>query len=721
MKIRGLQIENFRAVGRLLLENLGDTVVIAGPNGCGKTQVYHAIRLLKSTYGGYQANEYQQWWGEFQIRLDRPTREIFRIFRDPKRPLRLEADFELEPAEIAYLRDNAAHLIRPRIWEEVVPGTKGGYTSGGAPVAQAHRVHGAEVERRTSEEVKLVLAATSSTLLSAVVTVNPDLHFTVKPNPGLELLFSTYAPGHLGVIDYHGAQRNYNREELGSINLNIQSSEDRFRPHMLYNWQNKYNNVKSELAAAYVRGLIAAQAGIDSGANMSLVATLQDLFATFFPGKTFLGPTPGPNGTLDFPVRLESGAEHDIDDLSSGEKEVLFGYLRLRNNAPTNSVVLIDEPELHLNPALLRGFPQFYHQHIGRNLRNQLWLVTHSDALLREALGQPGFSVFHMQPAEAREARGNQIQALEVGELLDRAIVDLVGDLATYRPGAKVAFFEGGGDVDFDVRMTATLFPRFVEKVNAISVGHRARVEQVHDLLRKASESGRLGARFFSVVDRDSGPVERAADAFQWDRYHIESYLLEPEYILAVLKDLNASEHPVASVDQVRDQLMKCAAETLSDLVRHELEVRANNELISAIKTRTPRELSEIAPALRNAVVDSGARVAEAIDKTLTMKALSKDETVAKRRFAADLRTGKWLCTFRGRDVLKRFVAHHVRGVAYEAFRDLVLARMRDDDFKPEGMRHVLENILAAGGQPGKRLQPTKKRRAIAAKVQGRK
>src|SRR5690349_18772652 len=123
MKIRSLQIENFRAVNRVALEDLGDTVVIAGPNGCGKTQIYHAIRLLKSTYGGYQANEYQQWWGEFQIRLDRPTKELVRIFRDPARPLRLQAEFELHPSEAEYLRVNAADLIRPKIWEEIIPAT----------------------------------------------------------------------------------------------------------------------------------------------------------------------------------------------------------------------------------------------------------------------------------------------------------------------------------------------------------------------------------------------------------------------------------------------------------------------------------------------------------------------------------------------------------------------------------------------------------------------
>jgi hypothetical protein len=152
MKIRALQIQNFRAIGRLTLENLADTVVIAGPNGCGKTQVYHAIRLLKSTYGGYQPNEYQQWWGEFQIRLDRPTREILRIFRDPNRPLSLEAVFELEPAETAYLRDNAANLVRARIWDEIVPSTRGPHTLAWIIHEQAscHRI--GRFERRVNEE-----------------------------------------------------------------------------------------------------------------------------------------------------------------------------------------------------------------------------------------------------------------------------------------------------------------------------------------------------------------------------------------------------------------------------------------------------------------------------------------------------------------------------------------------------------------------------------------
>jgi len=67
MKIENLHIANFRGITEVSLSSLGSMVVIAGQNGSGKSCIFDAIRLLKSVYGGYQANEWQQWMGEFQI------------------------------------------------------------------------------------------------------------------------------------------------------------------------------------------------------------------------------------------------------------------------------------------------------------------------------------------------------------------------------------------------------------------------------------------------------------------------------------------------------------------------------------------------------------------------------------------------------------------------------------------------------------------------------
>ena len=69
----------------------------------------------------------------------------------------------------------------------------------------------------------------------------------------MELLFSSFYPKHIGVIDYHGSHRNYGREQLGGINLNLDNDENRFRSSSLYNYANKYTNIKSEMAAEYVR------------------------------------------------------------------------------------------------------------------------------------------------------------------------------------------------------------------------------------------------------------------------------------------------------------------------------------------------------------------------------------------------------------------------------------------------------------------------------------
>ena len=152
------------------------------------------------------------------------------------------------------------------------------------------------------------------------------------------------------------------------------------------------------MAASYVKELLAQEAGVPKAQQSTLTNTLKDLFTTFFPDKKFLGPQPTSTGSLEFPVETLTGSRHDLDELSSGEKEILYGYLRIRNSAPRYSIILLDEPELHLNPRLIRGLPEFYRKNLGEVLGNQMWLVTHSDALLREVVGRETYNVFHMLP-----------------------------------------------------------------------------------------------------------------------------------------------------------------------------------------------------------------------------------------------------------------------------------------------------------------------------------
>src|SRR5438132_11073779 len=109
MKIQSLTVVNFRAITRLELRNLPWSVVIAGPNGCGKSCVFDAVRLLKSIYGGYSADEHMQWFNELGIVVQDPT-ALRKMFRDPSKPLHVAAALQFTESERRYMLREADRL-----------------------------------------------------------------------------------------------------------------------------------------------------------------------------------------------------------------------------------------------------------------------------------------------------------------------------------------------------------------------------------------------------------------------------------------------------------------------------------------------------------------------------------------------------------------------------------------------------------------------------------
>jgi predicted ATPase len=696
VQIRNLEIINFKALTRFRLEGLQSAIVLAGPNGCGKSCVLDAIRLLKSTYGGYQPNEWHNWFGEFQIEFNQRPGDLLRLFQDSTRDLLISADFSFATTEIAYLRQGAKDLLTAAAWREVVPELAGWRTLATTPLASQYRAHHAEVTQRAAAAESELTAELDQETVRALVHINTTGEISTLPSRLLELAFTSYDPTAIGVLDFHSANRQYNREQVAGVNLDVASVQNQRRQTALYNAANKYAGLKTEMASLYVRRVLAEQAGThapDEGGD--LVESLKDLFTTFFPGKTFLGPEPTLDGRVDFPVRLEDGSTHDLDDLSSGEKEVLYGYVRLRNSAPRNSVILLDEPELHLNPRLIRGLARFYLDRLVMSGNNQLWLITHSDTILREAVTVDGFQVFHMRRGNRTNPDTNQAAAITTDQELERLVIELVGDLAAYRPGAKVVLFEGGGDVEFDVRMVTRLFPEFDAAVNIVAAGNKQQVTALHETLEEIG-AATLGARFYAVRDRDSGPrEEQAAHLFTWDVYHIENYLLEPEFVYKAVSELSRSAQSLRDQTAVESALHACAQDTVAKLVNHELYRHVTRLMRSAISIGGDQQQVEVAAALYPSIEGSLNRLAAARTTTLSLDALQTYETELRNRFEDDLTTGAWRSSFRGRDVLKRFVARHVQGTDYEALRDLILARMKEAGFKPSGMGTVLDAILA--------------------------
>ena len=697
MKIVDLLVENFRAIKKVELTDLKDMIVIAGPNGCGKSCVLDSIRLFKSVYGGYQPNEWQQWLGEFQINFQRNPQQMSSLLRNRSRSSVIQAGIELSREEISFVKFRIRGMLEDLVWKTVVPGLNDPWLRARGALAGELRAHKPTVDAKVEELMPIVVQQMDDGVQRGRLEISPTGEARTYTNILLELIFSSFYPKHIGVIDYHGSHRNYGREELGGINLSLDQEEDKFRASSLYNYANKYSNIKSEMAAEYVRQALREKMGNNNPEQTkNLSETLQELFKIFFPGKEFMGPTPTDDGNLNFPVKIEGGATHDINDLSSGEKEVLFGYLRLRNSAPKHSVILLDEPELHLNPALIRGLPQFYHKNLGLELNNQIWLVTHSDAFLREAVGNAGLRVLHMQYAAVGEQVENQVHEIQQGEEVEAIILELVGDLAAYRPGAKVVFFEGENS-EFDLKMVSRLFPEIDKKMNFVSGGNKYRVEMLHRTLEHSVQAGNIPVKIYSVVDRDSGMGTNADGEFHrhysWDVYHIENYLLEPRFICEALKQIGIYKEEVNTPEMVESCLRKIAQAQIGQLVSHKIRAQISKELIEEIELGVNPNSEDVGAEMHRSVTKSLNKVQDRVSTTLGIadirERVNKERVVLESSLIGD----GWKECFKGRDVLRVFAGKYATGMRYEYFRDFIISLMSNSGYKPEGMKSVLYSI----------------------------
>ena len=699
MKITAFRIENFRGIALAEASGLGPAIVIAGQNGSGKSCLFDAIRLLKSVYGGYQQNEWQQWMNEFTINIGSPTQDLTPIFNDKTKPVEIRLTLELHKQETDYLTTHAVELLTEATWKTKIPEA---YSYGGSRMAifaSQFRDLQPEVNARVQEILPKFLAELENRFLSANLTIPPSGMMLIRESSVLPVIFSIYRPRSYGSLEHHSAQRNYAREQIQSLNISIEQRVADGGNKSLYNQSSKYSNIKSEMASSYVRELLAQEAGIPKASQSNLTNSLKELFSIFFPDKEFLGPIPQQNGSLIFPVRTSAGNEHDLDELSSGEKEILYGYLRLRNLAPSFSIIFIDEPELHLNPRLIRGLPQFYRAKLGIELDNQIWLVSHSDALLREAVGNDDFQVFHMQAAKraplmssALLADSNQLKQLIIDTDLELALIDIVGDLAAYRPDKDAVIFEGGGDADFDQWMTATIFPEYADRFNFISGSNKHKVRALHEVLENAREKGKIRTKFFGIVDGDNDYKSEKSGLTQltWPAYHIENFLLDAAVIAPISSSM--SKNKMSPVD-VEAELKACAREVIGKLVTARISSYVGGELIGSLKIGANPQLPKIASAVFDAARKSLERANAQIEDKLSLDRLSALEENIRGDIDQSFENGDWKKMIPGREILKSYAGKLHRGVKYETFRNMIVNRMADLNIRPLGMTEVLKKL----------------------------
>ena len=139
-----------------------------------------------------------------------------------------------------------------------------------------------------------------------------------------------------------------------------------------------------------------------------------------------------------------SGDKFDINELSSGEKQLFLRTLAIKMLNPENSIILIDEPELSLHPKWQQRIIDVYRK-IGKN--NQIIIATHSPHILGSVRKENIMLLDKDDEGKIVVRTGDELYD-SYGQPTDRVLKDIMGLQTTRNPKVFKLLEEAGELVD---------------------------------------------------------------------------------------------------------------------------------------------------------------------------------------------------------------------------------------------------------------------------------
>lgn len=558
MHIARARIKNFRGLEDIEFSPSPGVNILVGPNAVGKTSVLEAIRLAKS----FLAPRYREELSQVLISLGAATQHLLfgesqldftALVGVPNAPLDVTLEIELSSGELSTLDSSrlslAQVMVRSRIGQERASSQLDLIQYMSSPEGRA------QLQAAVGDIQKYVDGVRTSRKLSLTLTMLPveqSLQISSRDTTAqivVQALESACSPS-AALVSYFPADRALPSGEV-NIQLGSADMQQQVFSHLAQP-AGKYNRLKQIIVNSFVLG-------VDS--RKDLEDSFNAIFGELLPGKKLEAIQQKPTGNLTVLIRdLKLDRVFDIDSMSSGEKGLILTFLLLRKCIAPGGIVLLDEPELHLNPAVCGRLVPFLQSRIIGPLSLQAFICTHSAEILSSALHGNDCSIFHLRTGRdiTPVNRSDKAELFEILKRLGLTSMDVVSWQGTI-------FVEGDEDID----LLSAGFPDLMSGYQLKQLGGRAGIERDIQRLQDAEARGDLQRLSVFIFDQDSRPTSLGSTArvriIQWDRYSIESYLLDENLLFPVLN--RYAEYPVESKGALRNLLRDLALEQLSDEV----------------------------------------------------------------------------------------------------------------------------------------------------------
>ena len=497
-------------------------------------------------------------------------------------------------------------------------------------------------------------------------------------------VFRHYDPASgIGVVDYISPSRTFPQQRVEGLNLGAISVENQRierieLPRSNLNTYQKFRFIKDFLISLNFEEFSHSQA---TGEDLGGMKLLRELFFDFFGPKTLLGFR---KQEMEFQIGVRTpNGDHDIDQLSSGEKELFFIFVNLFRIRMLPAVILYDEPERHLNAGLeTRIIPALDRL----QTRNQLWIATHGVELIGSVPMQD-IVAFKKEAGSVQYERFTDPTHTDRVRLLERLGAKVGLQLACNR----VVFLEGKSsqadkrilDKIAGPKLPGVLFIASGPSVSVMGAGTRAGL-----LLEEASKD----ATFLMVLDRDYRDAASAA-ALQkrlndrvhvWTCHEVENLLLSPVALLEVLRFSGVDRF--TNHDEVLKELHRAAQELQELFVCQWAAYRIHNSGPAGDEESVrPTDEANLRKLVGNAKKRS--------DIAYSEETLNKVLEASRRDVRQCLGSDRWLRELPGKEILERFRQTHLPTIQSDTFKEQIVSAMIRSGSTPEEVEKLCEFV----------------------------
>lgn len=462
------------------------------------------------------------------------------------------------------------------------------------------------------------------------------------------------------------ADRDIKTVKYTPINYQINDPDEQSTPNNFYGqpfstrWQDFVNYIHLKVAA--YKNKIADEL-LDSNLDKTEILEkyphplkkYKELFQKTIPDKELQDIDPTKPKSF-FYKQKGSSQSLSFDTLSAGEQEVIKVLFDISRKNIKHSIIIFDEPELHLHPALTFRLIEALKTTGERT--NQFVFLTHSADLISTY-----YSTGEVYFIDTTQTGANQAHKLSVLNHNHEGLLKLIGnDLGLFTVGKKIIFVEGENS-SIDRMVYHSIAQKYLSEAYVVPVASVENIMAFNSIGREISTSI-FGINFYMIRDRDglsSESIEKIESNGKikiLKKKHIENYFLDSKILLKVADRLClTAKKSTITKEFIELELAKIAKERLANNLLQNF--KDHIKLNYSLKSPTIRNLDKInIDEIKNQLCAFVKSELETLSEGLQIDNIINWLNAEQKKLDDCIESNTWKDMLRGKDIFNMFCSN---------------------------------------------------------------